>query len=112
VLTGKYIGQFPKGTRLGMQGLEWLKERSLSVERLEKVRALNDIALDLGTTLPKLAIAWCAKNPNVSTIILGASQLKHLEETLTSLEVIPLISSEIDDKIEAVLKNKPEHPMF
>ena len=112
VLTDKYINQFPKGTRLGMEGLEWLKERSLTPERLEKVFGLNEIALELGTSLAKLAIAWCAKNPNVSTVILGASKLVHLEETLKSLKVIPLITKEIEEKIEKILVNKPEKPMF
>ena len=112
VLTDKYINQIPKGTRLGMEGLEWLKERSLTPERLEKVFELNEIAKSLGTSLAKLAIAWCAKNPNVSTVILGASKLEHLEETLKSLDVISLITSEIEKKIEQILKNKPEKPMF
>lgn len=112
VLTDKYLDAFPKGTRLGMEGLDWLKERSLTPERLEKVRSLNDIANDLGTSLAKLAIAWCAKNPNVSTVILGASKLKHLKETLTALEIIPLITKEVEEKIEKVLDNKPQLPMF
>ena len=112
VLTDKYINQIPKGTRLGMEGLEWLRERSLTPERLEKVFGLNEIAKELGTSLAKLAIAWCAKNPNVSTVILGASKVIHLEETLKSLDVIPLITSEVEEKIEQVLNNKPEKPMF
>ena len=112
VLTDKYINQIPKGTRLGMEGLEWLKERSLTPERLEKVFGLNEIAKELGTSLAKLSIAWCAKNPNVSTVILGASKLVHLEETLKSLDIIPLITKEVEDKIELILNNKPEKPMF
>ncbi len=112
VLTDKYINSIPKGTRLGMEGLEWLRERSLTPERLEVVRKLNDLALKLGTTLPKLAIAWCAMNPNVSTVILGASKQKQLKETLESLEVIPLITPAIVTKIEKILNNKPEAPMF
>jgi voltage-dependent potassium channel beta subunit len=112
VLTDKYLNQFPKGTRLGMEGLDWLKERSLTPERLEKVFELNEIAKQLGTSLAKLAIAWCAKNPNVSTVILGASKIVHLEETLTALDVIPLINNEVEEKIEKALANKPEKPMF
>lgn len=112
VLTDKYLKAFPRGTRLGMEGLEWLKERSLTPERLEKVRKLNVIAEELGTSLAKLAIAWCAKNPNVSTVILGASKLKHLEETLTSIDIIPLITKEVEERIEVILDNKPKHPMF
>ena len=112
VLTDKYLGKFPKGTRLGMEGLGWLKESALSEGKLEKVVKLNEIALNLNTSLAKLAIAWCARNPKVSTVILGASKLKHLEETLTSPEIIPLITEEVEAKIEAVLDNKPTLPMF
>ncbi len=112
VLTDKYIGQMPEGTRLGMAGLEWLKQRSLDPHRLSLCRKLNKLAGDLGTSLAKLAIAWCAKNPNVSTVILGASKQHHLEETLTSLEIIPKITEEVNQRIEDILENKPEHPMF
>lgn len=112
VLTGKYLEAFPKDTRLGMDGLAWLKERSLTPERLEKTRQLNEVARSLGTSLAKLAIAWCVKNPNVSTVILGASKINHLEETLSSLEIVPKINKEVEDKIEAILANKPEKPMF
>ncbi len=112
VLTNKYLDAFPKGTRMSMEGLDWLKERSLTPERLEKVRALNDLALNMGTSLAKLSIAWCAKHPNVSTVILGASKLKHLKETLTALEVVPLITPEIEAKIEKILNNKPQLPMW
>ena len=112
VLTNKYVDKFPKGTRLGMAGLEWLKDNTLSPERLEKVRLLNDISLDLDTSMAKLAIAWCAKNPTVSTVILGASKIKHLKETLTSLEIVPKITSEVEEKIEGILGTKPQMPMF
>ncbi len=112
VLTNKYIGKFPKGTRLSMEGLDWLKERSLTPQRLEKVQELNDLANDLDTSLAKLAIAWCVKNPNVSTVILGASKLVHLKETLTALDVVSKITPEVSEKIETILSNKPEHPMF
>ena len=112
VLTDKYLDKFPKNTRLGMEGLEWLKERSLNEERLEKVRDLNDLAHDLGTSLAKLAIAWCAKNANVSTVILGASKPEHLKETLTALQIIPKITDAVNDKIESILDNKPPAPMF
>lgn len=112
VLTDKYLGKFPKGTRLGMEGLEWLKERSLSEERLEKTRSLNELALSLDTSLPRLAIAWCLKNPNVSTVILGASKKNHLEETLKSVNDLALITDEVSEKIEGILNNKPVHPQW
>ncbi len=112
VLTDKYLKKFPKDTRLGMEGLEWLKERSLTPERLAIVHKLNDLAGELGTSMAKLAIAWCAKNQNVSTVILGASKLKHLKETLTSLDVVPLLTPEVMEKIEEILANKPPRPMW
>ena len=74
VLTPKYLDKFPEGTRLGMEGLEWLKERSLSEERLNKVRELKKVADELDTSIPRLAIAWCLTNDDVSTVITGASR--------------------------------------
>jgi len=112
VLTDKYLGKFPKGTRLSLEGLEWLKERSLSEERLEKTQALNTLALSLGTSLPRLATAWCINNPNVSTVILGASKLNHLEETLKAPEDLGLLSEEVVESIEEILDNKPKHPQW
>lgn len=112
VLTDKYLGKFPRGTRLGMEGLEWLKERSLTPERLVVTQNLNELALKLDTSLAKLATAWCLQNPNVSTVILGASKLKHLAETLKSIEELPKLTSKVNEKIEKILGNKPEHPAW
>ncbi|HRD39321.1 MAG TPA: aldo/keto reductase, partial [Bacteroidia bacterium] len=75
--------------------------------RLEKVKKLNELAKSIGTTLPKLGIAWTVKNPHVSTTILGASRVEQLKETLTSLEVLPLLTNEVMEKIESILNNKP-----
>jgi voltage-dependent potassium channel beta subunit len=112
VLTDKYLGKFPKGTRLSIEGLEWLRERSITPERLETIRAVNQYALDLGTTLPKLAIAWCAVNPDVSTVILGASKTAQLKETLTALDLLPKLTPEVMANIDQILGNKPEQPLF
>ena len=111
-LTSKYIGKMPVNTRMSLEDLQWLKERSLNPERLQKISSLNDLAQAMGTTLPKLAIAWCLKNPHVSTVILGASKLHQLEETLKSIDVVGMLTPEIDDQIEAILDNKPKKPMF
>jgi voltage-dependent potassium channel beta subunit len=111
-LTNKYLDKFPKDTRMSLSDLEWLKERSLTEERLNSVRQLNEVAHRLGTSLPKLAIAWCARNRNVSTVILGASKRAQLEETINSLDIIPLITSEVEELIESILKNKPKMPVF
>ncbi|MFM7301559.1 MAG: aldo/keto reductase, partial [Crocinitomicaceae bacterium] len=105
VLTNKYLNKFPKGTRLGMDGLEWLKEKNLTTEKLEKVRELNRIAEELDLSLAQLGIIWCLKNENVSTVILGASNSKQLIENLKSIELFKEINQEHLSLIEIVLKN-------
>ncbi|WCL80936.1 aldo/keto reductase [Saprospira sp. CCB-QB6] len=112
VLTDKYLKEFPDNTRLSLQGMEWLKERSLTPERLDKVRQLQKLADEMGTSVAKLAIAWCANNPNVSTVILGASKPHHLAETLTALELLPQFTEDLKTQIEDILGNQPEFPMF
>jgi voltage-dependent potassium channel beta subunit len=107
ILTEKYLDKFPEGTRLGMDGLEWLKERALNPEHLVKARSLNALAKEMGVSLPRLAIAWCARNPRVSTVILGASRTEQLRETLTALAVMDQITPEVASRIEAILANKP-----
>lgn len=112
VLTDKYLDKFPEDTRLSFDGLDWLKERSYSLDKVEKARELNKLAKEIGTSLPKLAIAWCAKNPNVSSVILGASSVNQLSENLDSLNWISGITPEIEEKIEVILQNKPEQQSF
>ena len=106
-LTGKYAANIPDETRMDLKGMQWLKDIALTPERLDKVKQLNQLALDMGTSLAKLAIAWCAKNPNVSTVILGASKPEQLTETLTSLDIVPLITPSVTEQIELILGNKP-----
>lgn len=112
LLTDKYINQIPEGTRLGLEELDWLKERALTPEKLEKVRQLNKIAKEFNTSLAQLAIAWCAKNENVSTVILGASKESQLTENLVALNILSKLDDEVIEKIEEVLDNKPQHPTF
>lgn len=110
ILSGKYNQEFPSDTRLGMEGLDWLKEKNLTVERIEVVKKLSALAADLNMSLPVLGLAWCLKNPNVSTVILGASKEHQLKENLTSLEAKEKLTPEIMDQIEGILSNKPVHP--
>lgn len=113
LLSGKYNNGMPTDNRLHMEGMDWLKERTLSdPTRIEKTKKLDLLAKELGTTLPKLSIAWCVKNPNVSTAILGASKPEQLKETITSLEVLPLLTNEVMEKIEGIVQNKPVQPLF
>lgn len=113
LLTGKYNAGMPTDNRLHMEGMDWLKERTLGEQaRIEKVKKLEGLAKELSTTLPKLAIAWCVKNPHVSTAILGASKPEQLKETINSLEVLPLLTLEVMSKIDDILDNKPVLPLF
>ncbi len=107
VLTGKYLDEFPGDTRLGIQGLEWLKERALKAERIEKVRKLKPVADQLGISLPVFALAWCLKNPNVSTVILGASKVSQLEENLLAIDAISKLNTDVMEQVEEILGNKP-----
>lgn len=113
VLTDKYLHGLPsESTRLTMEGLEWLKERNLNEHRIKVVSELKNLADEMGTSVAKLAIAWCAKNPNVSTVILGASKEQHLKETLTSLDLVSKLDDSVIGRIEGILGNKPRRPDF
>ncbi len=107
VLSGKYLFDNPTDTRLSIEGLEWLKERNLTEERINKVKAIKKIADDLNVSLPVFAIAWCLKNPNVSTVILGASKVPQLEENLKAIDALPILTSDVMDSVDLVLNNKP-----
>lgn len=112
ILSGKYTNSGVEGTRLAMEGLEWLKDRTLAADRMEKANALQQLANGLNVSLAKLSIAWCLKNPNVSTVILGASKVPQLQENLQVLEVLPLLTDEVVSKIEDIVKTKPVVPQF
>lgn len=113
ILTGKYNDGIPEEkTRLTMEGMEWLKDRALVEENLEKVRKLTALANELGISMPNLALAWCAKNPNVSTVILGASKVSHLEQNLKTLEYMNQLTDEVMVRIDEILDNKPAKPIW
>lgn len=112
VLTDKYLKKFPKGTRLGVEGLEWLKEKNVTEEKLSKVSALHDLSNELGMSLPVMSLAWCLKNDNVSTVILGASKMSQLKENMKSIDVLDQMDASVMERIEKILENRPEHPTF
>jgi voltage-dependent potassium channel beta subunit len=107
LLTGKYNDGIPEGTRLTMEGMDWLKNSTLVEARLAQVRALTALAQETGISMPQLAIAWTLKNPRVSTAILGASRPEQLTETLRTLDVLPKLTDDVMGKIEAIVGNKP-----
>ncbi len=112
ILTGKYNDGVPADTRLNLEELSWLAEKNLQEEYFAKVRKLTSLAQDLGMSMPVLAISWVLKNPDVSTAILGASKMHQLEENLKAGEAKHKLNEEAMQQIEAILGNKPEHPIF
>jgi voltage-dependent potassium channel beta subunit len=110
LLTGKYNNGIPKETRLAFEGNEWLHEHIINEDRIAKVKELGTVAADLGISQALLAVAWCLKNPNVSTVILGASKERQLEETLTASEAAEKLTPDVLEKIEQTLQNNPLKP--
>ncbi|MFZ6025132.1 MAG: potassium channel beta subunit family protein [Bacteroidota bacterium] len=106
-LTGKYNNGIPEGSRLAIEGFDWLKDRWVQDAKIEKAKKLVVLAQEMNVSLAELAIAWTIKNPNVTTAILGATKKQQLEENLKALQVLPLLTDEMMEKIEAILQNKP-----
>jgi voltage-dependent potassium channel beta subunit len=110
LLTGKYDAGIPAGTRVSLPGYEWLRERYEGPEaetRIRKVRQLKPVADELGMTLAQLALAWCLKNPHVSSVITGASRPEQVAENLKTMETVDRLTPEIIERIETILGNKP-----
>lgn len=101
VLTGKYNDGIPEGSRLSLSGMEWLQS-AVTPERIEKVRQLSAIAEEMGCSTTQLALAWCAKNPRVTTVITGASRKSQLEENLGALAVLEQLDAEAMARIDAI----------
>jgi len=97
LLTGKYLDGVPADSRAALPGYEWLRDSLTSGQHDHKVRALAEIASDLDASLAQLAIAWCAKNPHVSTVITGASRVEQVQENLAALDVL----AQLDDTVMA-----------
>jgi len=112
ILSGKYSGDVKSETRLTDPKNEWLKDARLKDEDVAKAQALSVIAQDIGVSMPQLAISWCLKNDDVSTVILGASKLDQLKENIKAQDVVEKLTEEVMNKIEDILENKPKHPPF
>lgn len=112
LLTGKYNDGIPEGTRLAIPGFEWLKDRTLVEEKVKSVRAYHQVAHEMGVSMAALSIAWCIKNPNVSTAILGATRKEQLLENLKALEVLPKVDDSIMQRIDEIFGTKPRLPEY
>jgi len=102
LLTGKYIGGAPEGSRATLPGYEWLKGQLVDEKRNAKVVELKAVADELGITLAELSIAWCAKNPNVSTVITGASSPEQVNQNMKAIEALALLTPDVMEKIDLI----------
>jgi voltage-dependent potassium channel beta subunit len=103
LLSGKYNDGIPKDSRAALKGYEWLAESILDPAKLKQVRLLAPLAADLGCTMAQFALAWCLKNPNVSSVITGASRPSQVIENMKALDVVPKLGADIMSKIDAIV---------
>jgi len=104
LLSGKYLDGVPEGSRATLPGYEWLRDLLTDPDRNAKVRELAAVAEELGCTLSQLSIAWCAANPNVSTVITGASTVEQVHENMGALEVLPKLTDDVLARIKAIVR--------
>ena len=112
LLSGKYNDGIPEGSRFALQGFDWLKDRWMVEDKIGKVKKLAELAKQLGIPLPALSIAWCIKNPHVTTAILGATKKSQLTENLKALEVLPRLTDEVMTQIDGIVQTKPQLPEY
>lgn len=113
LLTGKYNDGIPKDSRLAQENFTWLQDMVLDAnkdEKIDKVRKLTGIAEELGGSMAQLALAWCLLNPNVSTVITGASRPEQVEENMKALDLLDSLTGDVVARIESILDNAPAHP--
>ncbi len=103
LLTGKYARGVPDGSRGALQGYGWLRDRLTDAAANQRVQRLAEFAKKLDCSMAQLAIAWCASNPNVSTVILGASRTSQLQENLGALEVLDALDRDLLVRIDEAL---------
>ena len=108
LLTGKYNNGIPQNSRVTLKGYDWLRDRLTDQDSLAKVRALEPIARELDCSLSQLSIAWVLKNPNVSTVITGASRVEQIHENMQAEEVAPKITPEIMSRMDEIFGFKKE----
>ncbi len=108
LLSGKYARGTPAGSRATLKGYEWLRENVMTPENVSKVKKLEPIANHLDCTMAQLSIAWCLKNPNVSTVITGASRPEQVAENMKAVDVLPKLDSSVLERIDVALETKPQ----
>jgi voltage-dependent potassium channel beta subunit len=102
LLTGKYLDGMPEGSRASLPGYEWLQDRLTDEGENTKARQLKVLADELGCDMGQLALAWCVRNPHVSTVITGASTVEQLRSNLGALDILPVITDEVAERLDAI----------
>ena len=110
LLSGKYNNGIPEGSRFALSGFDWLKDRWMQEGFLEKAKQLDLLARSLGISMAQLSIAWCIRNPNVTTAILGATKKEQLLENLKALEAKERLDDSVMQQIDEIVKTKPVLP--
>jgi len=108
LLSGKYNDGIPEDSRANLKGYEWLRDSAITPERIEVVKQLVPIARELGCSMAQLALAWCLTNPNVSTVITGASRAQQVAENMKALDVVPKLTPEVLARIDGLLLQSRE----
>jgi len=107
LLTGKYNNGIPKNSRLALEDMAWLKDKLMIDDKIKRIKKLTDLSKELGVSMASLSIAWCIKNPHVTTAILGATKKEQLMDNLKSIEAMGKLTPDILEKIENIMQTKP-----
>jgi voltage-dependent potassium channel beta subunit len=104
ILSGKYAKGVPSGSRLALPGYEWLKDLVLKPESMSASAELAKLAAEIGATASQLAIAWCARDQMVSTVITGASRPEQVEENMKALDFLPMLTPDFLARVDLAVK--------
>jgi voltage-dependent potassium channel beta subunit len=112
LLTGKYNDGIPKNSRFALEGFDWLSKRWMMEDKIKKVKKLSELAAKLDVSTSALSIAWCIKNPHVTTAILGATKKQQLLDNLKAVDAVAKLTPEVMEKIEKIMQTKPVMPEY
>ena len=110
LLSGKYLNGIPKGSRMEIPDMGWLRDYALVPEKTQIIKNLLPIAKELDATLAQLALAWVLKNPHVSSVITGATRPEQVVENMKASQVAEKMTPDVMERIEGVLGNRPSAP--
>lgn len=110
LLSGKYNEGIPADSRFGLTGFDWLRDRWIKESLLTRVKQLTELSNELGISMAAMSIAWCIRNPNVTTAILGATKKEQLLENLKALDALPKLDEAVMLRIEEIVQTKPLLP--